>query len=129
LYTTNKIENLSLSILLKDYSGVEETIVGKILFECSNKENYTTISDKYNLEIMKKNYFKINPNKSAASGFVFYMKFTVENLNQEIGDDRVTEEQIYQDDENNQDEVNLENDNQREEDIVDNEDGIFLIYF
>jgi hypothetical protein len=110
-----------LSVLLKDYSGVEEMIVGKILLECSNKENYTTISDKYNLDILKKNYFKINPNKSAASGFTFYMKVTVENLNQEIGEDRLNEEEVINQDElNDQDEVNLGNENEQD---IENQGG------
>ena len=62
VYVSNKLEYINLALYLKDRSKIENSddiIIGNINFKFDAKQNFLSISDKYILEVTKKNYFKV----------------------------------------------------------------------
>ncbi len=98
--TNYKEDKCRFEIRLMDGNGIEAIFVGQIgeTFSFENKQNYLNISDKYNLNLSKKNYFSVSKNKSSGNNISFFLKVTVENVLESLEN----EEQGYQEKEEEQ---------------------------
>ena len=103
IYSTNKQDKLNFKILIKDKSGVEEITIGQIKLSFDSKQKYLTINDKYPLEVLRKNYFKLNTNKISNNNIIFFMKFSIENQENYIDQSQEKQEEA-------EEEINSEND-------------------